>query len=243
MAVNLYGFVTSWFQFLTQECCSHFFWGPGLASRWSSRASLWGVEPRQSCATLIRGGWKMSVGDLSICIYIYVFFFQSLRLFEGNDLCIYINTYVHTNICTKNTYVRFQDAKWDLHSEARRSWCGDWSTRCALCPRRGAKMRPEFCWNDHFSEHKNCELGIEGFFCFFLKVNLIGKDTTNRDFWVKFFKVSGWRKKIPGSETDSSWAYRCQWWLSGKLNDLAGGSSWMFFLKTSGDGKLFEAKN
>ena len=67
-----------------------FFWGPGLASRWSSRASLWGVELRQSCATLIRGGEKCLLG-----IFPSMSFFQSLRLFEGNDLCIYIYTYIH----------------------------------------------------------------------------------------------------------------------------------------------------
>ena len=79
MAVNLYGFVTSWFQFLTQECCSHFFWGPGLASRWSSRASLWGVEPRQSCAILIGGGGgeKCLLG-IYLCVYIYICVFFNL---------------------------------------------------------------------------------------------------------------------------------------------------------------------
>lgn len=117
---------------------------------------------------------------------------------------------------------RFQDAKWDLHSEARRSWCCDWSTRCALCPRRGAKMRPEFAemkffpsltwhWTIFF-------LKLSIFLVHFFKVNLRWKIPLGSHSFPSFSRVFG--GLIPGSEI-SSWAYRCQW-CHGKLNDLAG---------------------
>ena len=86
-----------------------FFWGPGLASRWSSRASLWGVEPRQSCATLIGGGGVKNVcwGSIYVCI-IYVFFSISKILWRKWFMYIhiyiwtyiYICTYIHIYICT-----------------------------------------------------------------------------------------------------------------------------------------------
>lgn len=48
----------------------------------------------------------------------------------------------------------------------------------------------------HFSEQNTCELGIEGFFCFFFKVNLIGKDTTTEIFGSSFSRFLGGEKRF-----------------------------------------------
>ena len=42
-----------------------------------------------------RGGGEKCLLGIYLCVYIYMCFFQSLRFFEGNDLCIYIYTYGH----------------------------------------------------------------------------------------------------------------------------------------------------
>ena len=158
--------------------------------------------------------------------------------------------YIHKYICTyKHMYKKYicTISRCEVRSPQWGQKILVWWLVHKVCAMSSERCQDETCFfakNDPFFPSKTIvNLALKDFFVFFLKVNLIGKDTTTEIFRVKFFKVSGWRKKIPGSETDSGWAYRCQWWLSGKLNDLAGGSSWMFFLKTSGDGKLFEAKN